>query len=99
MIQDEIIAAGAQVLGVSVDTFAAANHFAEHMELKFPLLGDWPQDATGKAYGVYNEERSLHARTTFVVDTQGIVRARIDERDPKLHPTLALEALRALSDG
>jgi peroxiredoxin len=87
------------VLGISVDTFAAANHFCEHMELRFPLLGDWPRNETGKAYGVFLDERSIHARTTFIVDVEGVVRARIDERDPSRHAPLALEAVRALRSG
>ncbi len=67
------------------------------MELKFPLLGDWPKYETGKSYGVFNEERSLHSRVTFVIDGDGTVRARIDERDPTRHAPLALEAVKALS--
>jgi len=85
------------VLGISVDSFASANHFCEHMELKFPLLGDWPRNEAGKAYGVFSEERSFHGRVTFVVDTTGVVRARIDERDPLKHAPLALAAVRELS--
>lgn len=67
------------------------------MELKFPLLGDWPRNATGKAYGVFMEERSIHGRVTFVIDAAGIVRARIDERDPLQHAPLALAAVRELT--
>jgi peroxiredoxin len=87
------------VLGISVDSFASANHFCEHMELKFPLLGDWPRYEVGKAYGVFSEERSFHSRVTFVIDTDGIVRARIDERDPLKHAPLALAAVRELGKG
>ena len=64
---------------MSVDTFAAAGHYAEHLGLTFPLLGDWPRYETGKKYGVFDEERSLFRRVTFVVDTHGIVRARIED--------------------
>lgn len=82
---------------MSVDSFAAANAFAEQLDLKFPLLGDWPKYAVGKEYGVFQEERSIHARTTFVIDAQGVVRAVIADRDPAGHATGALEALRSLS--
>ena len=81
---------------MSVDTFAAAGHYAEHLGLTFPLLGDWPRYETGKKYGVFDEERSLFRRVTFVVDTHGIVRARIEDRDPTLHPRRALEAVQNL---
>lgn len=85
------------MLGISVDTFAAANHFCEHMQLKFPLLGDWPKYETGKQYGVFMEERSIYGRTTFVIDTEGVVRAKIEERDPLQHAPRALEAVKALA--
>jgi len=87
------------VLGISVDSFAAANHFCEHMELKFPLLGDWPRYDAGKTYGVFSAERSFHGRVTFVIDAAGVVRAKIEERDPLKHAPLALEAVRELARG
>jgi alkyl hydroperoxide reductase subunit AhpC len=41
----------------------------------FPLLSDfWPHGAVGKAYGVFNEERGMDARSVFLVDAQGIIR-------------------------
>jgi peroxiredoxin len=95
--QDDLLTAGAQILGISVDSFAAAKQFAGNLELNFPLLGDWPKYETGKAYGVFMEDRSIHARVTFVVDLEGIVRARIAERDPAQHAPMALEAIRSLS--
>jgi len=43
--------------------------------LPFPLLSDyWPHGAVGKAYGVFNEERGIDARSAFLVDAQGIIR-------------------------
>lgn len=85
------------MLGISVDSFASANHFCEHMDLKFPLLGDWPRHEVGTTYGVFLEERGIHSRVTFVVDKAGIVRARIDERDPLKHAPMALEAVKSLA--
>jgi alkyl hydroperoxide reductase subunit AhpC len=39
------------------------------------LLSDyWPHGAIGKAYGVFNEERGMDARSVFLVDAQGIIR-------------------------
>ncbi len=80
-----------------MDTFAAANHFAEHQNLTFPLLGDWPRNETGKSYGVFQEDRSIHRRVTFVLDRDGVVRAVIEERDPLRHAPLALEAVKSLA--
>ena len=43
--------------------------------LPFPLLSDyWPHGAAGKAYGVFNEERGMDARSAFVLDAQGNIR-------------------------
>lgn len=80
-----------------MDSFAAANAFAEQLDLKFPLLGDWPKYAVGKTYGVFQEERGVHSRTTFVIDKDGIVRAVVADRDPAGHATGAMAALKTLS--
>lgn len=34
----------------------------------------WPHGATGSAYGVFNGERGIDARSVFLVDAQGIIR-------------------------
>ena len=62
------------------------------MGLTFPLLGDWPKNATCRAYGTYIEERSIAARRTFMVDRDGVVRAIVDDmRDVLRHSREALE--------
>lgn len=95
--QDEFAGAGAQVLGVSVDPFAAAEAFRKDLGCDFPLLGDWPLNRTGQAYDVYNPERYTHRRMTFVLDKDHVVRAIIDEpRDFERHAAAALEAVKQL---
>lgn len=43
--------------------------------IPFPLLSDyWPHGAIGKAYGVFNDERGMDARSVFLVDGSGIIR-------------------------
>jgi alkyl hydroperoxide reductase subunit AhpC len=43
--------------------------------IPFPLLSDfWPHGATGKSYGIFNEERGTDRRSVFLVDAQGVVR-------------------------
>ena len=96
--QEEFARLGAQVLGISVDSFAAANAFAESLGADFPLLGDWPLNAVARAYGVYNEERFIANRVTFVIDKDRVIRAVIDEpRDMERHSRDALAAVQALS--
>ncbi len=94
--QDQFSGAGVQVLGISVDTWPSANHFAEHLGLKFPLLSDFPKFQTGKDYGVFNDERSVHTRTTFVLDRDGVVRTRIEGVDPSEHARLSWDAAESL---
>src|SRR6266508_6812493 len=93
---EEFTALDAQIVGVSVDPWPSANAFAGSLGAEFPLLGDWPLDAVSKAYGVYNEERSLASRVTYVIDGERAIRAVIDDpRDMERHSKDALQAVRA----
>jgi peroxiredoxin len=94
---EEFAKHNAQIIGVSVDPFAAANAFAESLGAEFPLLGDWPLNQVSRAYGVYNEERYIASRITFVIDKDRVIRAIIDDpRDMERHSQDALSALNAL---
>ena len=64
-----------QLLGISCDAMFTQKVFAEKEGYQFPLLSDfWPHGATARNYGVFNEERGLALRGTFIIDMQGIVR-------------------------
>ena len=94
---DRFVEANAQVLGVSVDSPAATGEFEEKLGLEFPLVSDFPKNATGIAFGVHNEERGVHKRVTVVIDKDGIVRGVYEEpRDFESHPVKALEILASL---
>jgi len=94
---DRFAEANAQVLGISVDSFAAAGEFEEKLGLEFPLLSDFPKNATGKAFDVYNEDLGIMSRTTVVIDRDGVVRGVYTEaRDFESHPVKALEMLAGL---
>ena len=95
---DRFTEANAQVLGISVDSFAAAGEFQDKLGLEFPLLSDFPKNEAGRAYGVYNEQFGIHNRVTIVVDKDRIVRDVYDEpRDFESHPVHALEVLEKLN--
>lgn len=65
----------ARVLTVSVDSMFSHRAWAEQEGFTFPLLSDfWPHGAVARAYGVFNEERGIANRGTFLIDKQGIVR-------------------------
>ncbi|MFN0148356.1 MAG: redoxin domain-containing protein [Dehalococcoidia bacterium] len=96
---DAFTKANAQVLGISIDSFAAAGEFQEKLGLEFPLAGDWPKYQAGRDYGVFNEQASIHNRTTVVIDKDGIVRdIYVEARDFDSHPVKALEALKSMGE-
>ena len=95
-LHSEFQAAGAQVLGISVDSPFANGAYAAELGLEFPLLGDFPWGRTGKAWGILNEERGITSRMTYVIDTEGVVRHIVDApRDFHAHPEGALEFIQS----
>lgn len=89
--------ANAQVLGISVDSFASVGEFQEKLGLEFPLLSDFPNHEAGKAYGVFMEENGINGRVSFVIDKDRVIRDVYEEmRDPASHPTHVLEVLKNL---
>ena len=64
---------------MSVDSPAANKAFAEQIGVKFPLLSDFKRNVS-KDYGIYNEEKGVANRTTFVIDRKGIIQ-HIDVKD------------------
>ena len=51
--------------------------------LNFPLLRDfWPHGAVARAYGVFDAERGVARRSSFVVDKDGIVRWAVHNAMP-----------------
>ena len=97
---DAFARANAQVLGISVDSFAAAGEFEEKLGLEFPLLSDFPKNQCGRDYGTYNEQAGIHARTTVIVDEDGIERdVYVEPRDFESHATHSLEVLERLNGG
>ncbi|MBM4267220.1 MAG: peroxiredoxin [Deltaproteobacteria bacterium] len=65
--------AGAEVIGVSSDSEASHQKFAEKFRLPFTLVAD-PGGAVRKRYGVPSTLGLLPGRVTFVIDKGGVVR-------------------------
>lgn len=65
-----------EILQISADTAPSLKAWAESLGgIPFPLLSDyWPHGAIGQAYGVFDAERGMDARSAFLVDAQGIIR-------------------------
>jgi thioredoxin-dependent peroxiredoxin len=81
---------GFQVVGVSIDSNASHTKFKSKFNLAFPLLSD-PDHQIAEAFGVW-VEKSMYgkqymgvARTTFVIDEQGIIIDIIEKVDTKNH--------------
>jgi thioredoxin-dependent peroxiredoxin len=91
-------ATGAVVLGVSPDSVRSHVKFREKYELNFPLLAD-PDHEVAEAYGVW-QEKSMYgrtymgvARTTFVIDGDGVISAVLPKVRPATHAGEVLEIL------
>lgn len=67
-----------RLLGISIDSKFSLRAFAEAEALTFDLLSDaWPHGETARRYGVFDEERGAARRGSFVIDPDGVLRARI----------------------
>jgi thioredoxin-dependent peroxiredoxin len=91
---------GAEILGVSPDTIKSHKKFREKFHLTFPLLAD-SDHAVAARYGVWQQKKFMGreymgiARTTFVVDTDGTIRAVFPNVKVEGHADKVLEALKS----
>ena len=75
---------GVKVLGVSVDTPWSHKAFAKDRGINFPLLSDFGRWVT-EEYGV-THEAGFPKRAYFVIDKEGVVRAKRVEDSPRDQP-------------
>ncbi|MHA8098669.1 thioredoxin-dependent thiol peroxidase [Aquirufa aurantiipilula] len=87
---DYLTSKGYRVIGVSVDSNAAHTKFKKKYQLNFSLLADTEHELVNK-YGVW-VEKSMYgksymgtARTTFLIDENGIITDIIAKVDTKNH--------------
>ncbi len=89
-----------QVIGISRDSVASHQKFAEKYNLPFVLLSD-PERTAIEAYGVWQEKKLYGkvsmgvVRTTFIIDENGIVKRVMKKVKPD---TNAAEILNELSE-
>ncbi len=97
----DFAAAGATILGVSPDSVASHQKFRDKFNLDFPLLADAEKEIA-QLYGVWKEKNMYGRkymgveRTTFVIDSQGVIRNVFPKVKVAQHPEAVLEAVRAL---
>ncbi|CAA9361720.1 MAG: Alkyl hydroperoxide reductase subunit C-like protein [uncultured Nocardioidaceae bacterium] len=73
----------AQLLAISCDPVYALRAFAELDKLNFPLLSDfWPHGQASTAYGAFDAERGCSARSSFVIDRDGVLRWQVHNALP-----------------
>jgi peroxiredoxin Q/BCP len=93
---DQVLAMGAEVIGISSDSEKSHENFAEACGAKFPLLAD-EGGKVRDAYGAKAPMGAFPGRVTFVVDKQGIVRHVFSSQlRPRRHVSEAMEALKGI---
>ena len=93
----EFEAAGAQRVGISMDTVEAQKTFSDTNSFDYPLLAD-VDGSVAEAFGVRQaeSEKDPVLRATFVIATdRKVVRALEDDRSMEIHADEALSALRS----
>lgn len=91
---DQFNAAGAVVLGASVDSVESHRAFAEKYKLTYPLLSD-REGKLSAALGVLQKVGpfKLSARVTFLIDAEGKIERAFDRVKPSGHADEVLSAL------
>jgi peroxiredoxin len=80
---DEFLTFDTEILAISCDPTYSLRVFADTDGLNFPLLSDfWPHGAVATAYGVFDPERGVATRSSFVVDREGVVRWAVHNELP-----------------
>ena len=86
------------VIGISKDSVASHKRFAQKYNLKFPLLAD-PGLEVIKAYDVWKEKKLYGkvsmgiARTTYLIDEEGIIVKAIEKVKAADNPEQMLREL------
>jgi peroxiredoxin Q/BCP len=94
-------AAGAEVLGVSVQDTASHAEFAKKYTLPFPLLAD-VEKATSKAYGVLTSHPlfgEYAKRDTFLIDPKGVIAKHYPGVKPAENSAQVLAEIERLKKG
>lgn len=75
---------GAKLLAISADTPWSHKAFAEDRGIEFPLLSDFDREVIS-SYGVEHEV-GFPERAYFIIDQEGVIRAKKVEETPKDQP-------------
>ncbi len=68
------------MLGIIQENPFVAKAFAEQVGTTLPVLADDRHEVARK-YGIFDEERHLARRTTITIDSEGIIRGILQDRE------------------
>ena len=67
-----------EVLAVSVDSTYTIRAWSDAEHFEFELLSDfWPHGEVARRYGVFDPDRGVAVRGTFIIDQDGVVRWKV----------------------
>ncbi len=67
-----------ELLTVSVDSVYVLRKWSDTEGFQFGLLSDfWPHGGVASLYGVFNADRGMALRGTFIIDKAGVVRWKV----------------------
>ena len=93
-----LVGKGFEVIGVSTDDEKSHKKFETKYSLPFPLIADESKEIV-EAYGVWGEKNMYGKvymgtmRTTFIINTEGIIQKVIDKVDTKASSQQVLDIL------
>ena len=80
----EVSGGDVELLTVSVDSTYSHRAWADAEDFNFALLSDfWPHGAVARSYGVFDENRGIATRGTFIIDKSGVVRWKVMNPTPQ----------------
>lgn len=93
-----LVGKGFEVVGVSTDDEKSHKKFESKYSLPFPLIADTEKEIV-EAYGVwveknmYGKKYMATARTTFIIDADGVIKKVIDKVDTKASSQQVLDLI------
>ena len=80
----EFLTFDTEVLAISCDPVYSLRVFADTDRLNFTLLSDfWPHGEVARTFGVFDEAAGCAERSSYVIDTQGVVRWSVHNARPE----------------
>lgn len=86
--ENDFIDADTVVVSVSCDSRYTLQNFVNSENFNHIFLSDfWPHGEVSKTYGVFNDERGMAIRGTFILDREGVVRWSVANQPPTARST------------